>query len=224
MQEIAPPKPDPDRVGEIGQSVEGRPIAAHYFGSGPNPVLVLGGIHGTEKNSSECAAMLVEELKIKSPNVSVVVIPAANPDGLAVGTRANAHHVDLNRNFPAKNWGKTPRVLRVAGHEPASEPETRAFIALIERLKPRRILSIHSMQEPCNNYDGPAENLARLMSSKNGYVTKDTIGYPTPGSFGSWAGIDLQIPMITLELPQSMKGDLCWERNREAILAFIRGS
>src|SRR5262249_11963922 len=106
-----------------------------------------------------------------------------------------------------------------------SEPETKAFVALIDRLRPRRILSIHSMDsDQCNNYDGPAEPLARLMTDRNGYPTRSTIGYPTPGSLGGWAGIDRQIPMITLELPRALKGEPSWQHNREAILAFIRGS
>ena len=30
------------------------------------------------------------------------------------------------------------------------------------------------------------------------------MGYPTPGSFGTWAGIEKEIPTITLELDEEV--------------------
>jgi protein MpaA len=152
----------------------------------------------------------------------LALIPAANPDGLAKSLRFNAHRVDLNRNFPASNWSRT----YASGHAPASEPETQALLSLLAELKPRRILSIHShTTDPCNNFDGPAaaSKLALAMTAHNDYPTMASIGYPTPGSLGSWAGIDRGIPIITLELPAKESGPAAWEHNREAILAFIRG-
>jgi protein MpaA len=59
------------------------------------------------------------------------------------------------------------------------------------------------------------------MSKHNGYPPAATMGYPTPGSLGSYAGIDRQIPMITLELPRDAPGDQAWRENREALLAAI---
>jgi protein MpaA len=77
------------------------------------------------------------------------------------------------------------------------------------------------MDKPCNNYDGPAEPLARRMAAANGYPIRASIGYPTPGSLGSWAGIDRHIPIITLELPAAAAAARCWEANREALLAAV---
>lgn len=224
-----PPPPPPvrpaERVVEIGRSVENRPILMNVFGDGPHPILILGGIHGSEKNSADCAALLVEHLRAHPVSHAIAVIPAANPDGLARGVRLNVHRIDLNRNFPANNWKSSKyKGTNWGGPSPASEPETQALIKAIESLQPVRILSIHSItSQPCNNYDGPAEPLARLMTSRNGYATKDTIGYPTPGSLGSWAGIDRHIPMITLELPYNLPGKESWDHNRDAILSFIAG-
>ena len=31
---------------------------------------------------------------------------------------------------------------------------------------------------------------------------ESSIGYPTPGSFGTWAGVEKKIPTITLELDE----------------------
>ena len=48
------------------------------------------------------------------------------------------------------------------------------------------------------------------------------LGYPTPGSFGSWAGVDRQLPTITLELPSDAAGPVAWRENREALLSAIQ--
>ena len=156
--------------------------------------------------------------------VPVVVIPVANPDGLAADTRTNAHHVDCNRNFPATNWNPHAHSRNSnGGKQSASEPETNAIMQTIERLNPRLIISVHSIGEnrQCNNYDGPAKEIADLMSRYNGYPSTATIGYPTPGSLGSWAGIDRKIPMITLELPHNLPAAQAWPNNRAAVLAAI---
>ena len=155
--------------------------------------------------------------------VSVAVIPDANPDGLLRGIRTNKNLVDLNRNFPAGNWAKTRRSSFFGGDAPATEPETRVLISVVEQLKPARIVAVHSMAQPCNNYDGPGEALATAMAAHNGYPVKSTIGYATPGSFGTWAGGDRQIPVITLELPSRGTTAASWKGNREALLTFISG-
>ena len=36
------------------------------------------------------------------------------------------------------------------------------------------------------------------------YPVEGDIGYPTPGSFGTWAGIEKNIPTITLELDEEI--------------------
>jgi len=60
------------------------------------------------------------------------------------------------------------------------------------------------------------------MAQENGYKVLETMGYATPGSFGSWAGIDLSIPTITLELIASEPAEAAWKTNRNAIVRFIR--
>jgi protein MpaA len=211
----------------LGYSVQHRPIELYQFGAGPRPVLVMGAIHGSEPTSANISHGLLEDLA-RDPSladgVPVAIIPFANPDGYAARTRTNAHGVDLNRNFPASNYSTKRRATRAnnnPGQQSASEPETAALIAAIERWQPRLIISVHSMDKPTNNYDGPAREIAELMSRHNGYPPTATIGYPTPGSLGSWAGIDRQIPMITLELPHSLPASRAWADNRQAVLAAI---
>lgn len=210
----------------IGNSVEGRPIEMTRFGSAPGGLLIIAGIHGDEPTSTYVARRLLACLE-SSPEwyreLSLAVIPCANPDGLARGRRTNAHVVDLNRNFPASNWKRARSAIGFGGKTPGSEPETVALLDAIAAIRPRLIISIHSMTGggQCNNYDGPAEDFARLLSRNNGYPVRANIGYPTPGSLGSWAGIDRNIPIVTLELPRQTPGDRAWTDNRDGLLALL---
>lgn len=205
----------------IGRSVEGRPIEMVRFGDGASPVLVMAAIHGDEPTSKFVADRLIERLT-SDGTANVLVIPCANPDGLEADRRTNANGVDLNRNFPATNWKRTHPGRSFGGTATVSEPETAALLDVFTSLTPRLIISIHSMDNPCDNYDGPGEAIAQLMSRHNHYPVRDNIGYPTPGSLGSWAGIDRQIPIITLELPRHQSGEEAWKSNCDAILATLR--
>jgi protein MpaA len=212
---------------DLGQSVEGRPIRMHVLGHASDawPTLILAAIHGNEPTSATLAENLLTLLRDRPQLLGhgkVAIIPVANPDGLERRLRTNKNLVDLNRNFPASNWKKTRRGVYFGGERPASEPETLALMKAFDLVKPARVVTIHSMDNPCNNYDGPGVSLAQLMGRSNQYPVKDNIGYPTPGSLGSWAGIDRRVPIITLELPRRQDGEFAWRNNRDALLAVIR--
>ena len=129
-------------------------------------------------------------------------IPCLNPDGLQLGQRTNANGVDLNRNFPTKNWELTEKNEFFGGEKPASEIETQFLIDVINQYKPETILTLHAPFKVVN-YDGPARELAEQISQIIGYPVEESIGYPTPGSFGTYAGIERQIKTITLELDET---------------------
>lgn len=212
------------RTVELGTSVRGAPLIMHLFGDGPDVTLIFSAIHGDEPSAAFVGRKLLEHLQENGnlpEGVTVALIAMTNPDAVAAGTRTNANGVDCNRNFPASNWKRRPGFLRSnPGTQPATEPETLAVMKAVEMLRPARIISIHSGLH-CNNFDGPAEDLARILSQHNGYPVVGTVGYPTPGSFGSWAGIDLGIPVVTLELPRPNNGAKAWEENRDGLLAVI---
>lgn len=220
----------PHAVLTLGTSVSGVPLQAWAFGDpSREPVLIMAAMHGNEPASAMLANRLLVELQHSrewSANHYVVVWPVVNPDGLAGNRRQNAHGVDINRNFPAKNWKKQSKKSGFFGGDaPATEPETLAVMKLIATLKPARICTIHSIGrgEEQNNYDGPAKDLATLMHQHNGYRVSANIGYPTPGSFGSWAGIDQNNPVITLELPTGIDPEVAWKQNGPALRSFING-
>ncbi len=202
-----------------GHSVEGRPILALEEGSGEKTTIIFGGFHGDEMLGIELVHAYATYLNTVDHNLigsRVLVIPVLNPDGLVRGTRTNAREVDINRNFPTENWTEAARASRYnPGKEAASEPETQIAIELIDRYKPDRIVSVHIPLQAVN-YDGPAKDIAEKMALHTGYPVKADIGYPTPGSFGTYAGKELGLPVITLELPSSTL-DIIWASNRKAL-------
>lgn len=209
----------------VGRSVEGRPIEGYVRGKRGRPtILVFGGFHGDEPKSVFLARRLIELLTTNpsaASNVRWVVLPVVNPDGYEQRKRRNANQVDINRNFPTKNWARTSKRSRMfGGNEPASEPETEVVIRVVKRYPPVRIVTVHSIDgyRQCNNYDGPGRAVAVAMSRINGYPVTHSIGYGTPGSFGTWAGLEREIPTITLELPSHHSPKRCWEDNCPALL------
>ncbi len=126
----------------IGFSVRGRPIVAWAFGSAraPRKVLVVGCIHG-----NECAGLTITSALRHTrvpPGVQLWLVPEMNPDGTAADTRQNAHGVDLNRNFPYR-WEPISDPTYYAGPRPASEPETRAAMRLVRRIRPAVTIWYH---------------------------------------------------------------------------------
>lgn len=162
-------------------------------------VLVIGCMHGDEPQG----AYLIQEYLKSNTETKLLFIPCLNPDGVKSNTRVNANGVDLNRNFPTKNWELTEKNNFYGGQEPASEIETKFLINVIEEYKPELILTLHAPYKVVN-YDGDALNIAQKISEIIKYPVEASIGYPTPGSFGTWAGIENKIPTITLELDEEI--------------------
>lgn len=200
---------------ELGRSSEGRPIVAAHFareasggatGEGERlpAVLVVAGVHGDEPASVDAAVELGRRLSSGDGAIAgagaIWLVPALNPDGLARGRKNSARDVDLNRNFPAANFSVQHRPGYFPGTHPLSEPESAALAALIQRERIRAVVAIHA-PFACVNYDGPAADWAARVAAACGWPVRADIGYPTPGSLGSWLGVDRGLPVLTLELP-----------------------
>jgi protein MpaA len=181
-----------------GTSVDGMPLTVYLPEGGSSELVVLAAIHGDEP---ETTVAVSEALRcLPAGDLRAAVILCGNPDGMVRGTRGNARGVDLNRNFPTSNWRPEPvfyksrandarDIALSPGPEPASEPETRALIALLERLKPRAVVSLHS----------GASHLGRQLADRCALPFLTEIGYPTPGSMGTWAS-ERGLNLVTLEL------------------------
>jgi protein MpaA len=198
----------------VGRSRGGESIVAHERGD-RGGLLVFGAIHGDEPES----AVLCERfLAGATLDRALCVVPVVNPDGLARNHKDNAAGVDLNRNFAARNFTTTHPAGYFPGPHALSEPESAALAALVVARAPTVIVAVHQ-PFACVNWDGPADALARRMGDACGLPLAPSLGYPTPGSFGSWAGVDLGVAVITLELPRVVAS---WERLEAALLEAWR--
>jgi hypothetical protein len=191
-------------------SSEGRPIQHADSGNAElrgKKILVLGMIHGDEPLSGEMALEWEERLQKIDHRNQWRVVPMLNPDGLKLKTRMNANGVDLNRNFPTKDWKEEatsfwkknsksdPR--RFPGAESASEAETKCVIAQIKDFKPDFIVSIHTPYHVLD-FDGPHINFPHYAD-----LPWRALGN-FPGSLGRYMWRDYQVPVLTIELGTSM--------------------
>lgn len=166
-------------------------------------ILVIGVFHGEEPQGKFLIENYLKNTQLSHKN-NLLFIPCLNPDGFAQNKRQNANGIDLNRNFPTINWQKVDKDSEYYGGEaPASEIETNFVMEIIEEFQPDVILTIHAPYKVVN-FDGPANEIAEKISEFVGYPTSSDIGYPTPGSFGNYAGVERNIPTITLELDEEV--------------------
>lgn len=218
----------------VGRSAGGYPIIAQQFGDGPMPVLLIGGIHGGwEMNTvllmNEVSAHFDAHPEDIAPNLSLYVIPAANPDGLRHGRRRagrfNANSVDLNRNWGC-NWSDEAywgsREVD-PGPKPFSEPETRALRDFIVALQPAAVVWYHSaaggvFAGRCREDDNGSARLAQVYGEGADYPADAPFSaYAVSGTASDW--IDGQgIPSMEVEL-YSWR-EIEWEHNLAGIMAL----
>jgi len=194
--------------GVIGYSVEGRTINLYSFGQGELHYLIVAGIHGGyEGNTVDLANQFLVYLNAHPATVpsgvTLYIIPDMNPDAVArgrnAGARVNANGVDLNRNFPTRNWvadwdhsncwNERPTT---GGNSRGSEPETRAVVNFILGHRIEAMISYHSAALgvfPGGDPWQPAsERLASALSTVTGYPYPPLdIGCTYTGTLADWA-------------------------------------
>jgi murein peptide amidase A len=197
-----------------GTSLEGIPLTVFLPESARADIAILASIHGDE---AETTVVVSEALRcLHRGDLLAAVILAANPDGVLRGTRGNSRGVDLNRNFPTSNWSPDPvhyktrandarDIALSPGAQPASEPETTALLALLQRLNPRAVVTLHAALACIDDAGG--SHLGRQLADRCALPLLTEIGYPTPGSMGTWA-MEQKLTLVTWELEAASLYDL----------------
>ncbi|MFP5386303.1 MAG: M14 family murein peptide amidase A [Bacteriovoracia bacterium] len=214
---------------ESGSSLEGLPIQVYKTDiKAPKYLYLLGGVHGDEVEGVYVLKELFTWLKMEHTlkDLPMIVVPIVNVDGYKNQTRVNAHLVDLNRNLPTKDWSATFKEAKYnPGPKPLSEPENQFLVKLFDKYKPGFIISFHTWK-PILNFNGECEDVARYLSEFNQYEIAGDIGYPTPGSLGSYAVEKYGSPVLTFECPELKKHrdslkDI-WKENEEGLKKFFQ--
>ena len=233
----------------IGTSASGLPITAYRFGFGADTLILVGGMHGGyEWNTIVLAYQAIDHLQANPDlipaNLTVYVIPSANPDGqqLVTGTagrftvdepyqyttpgRFNANEVDLNRNWDC-DWqaeGSWGRRSVSGGSAPFSEPETQALRRFFWREQPLLVVFWHSQANGvfaagCLETFPPSLAAAQLFAEAAGYpVYEEFTAYPITGDASNWLAAQ-NIPSFTVELKTNTGSD--WPENQAGIEALL---
>ena len=193
------------RAYHFGYTSDGLSIPAYKFGDKGPEVLLIGGVHGDEIEGIQAANGLLQAFsKSFTYKLRVTLIPILNLDGALRSQRRNARGVDLNRNLPTQDW--SPEVAKEKynpGPHANSEPENHALVEHLKSTPPKFIITLHSWK-PMLNTNGNCDAVANAISSRTGYIITPDIGYPTPGSLGTYTGLERQIPTITYEFERPM--------------------
>lgn len=202
--------PDPGpTVKLIGFSSQGHAIEGWQFGSGPNHLVFVGGIHGGYEWNTILLAYQMLDYFSGNPeeipaNVTLTIIPSANPDGQlrVLGTRGrftpdavpddttpgrvNGNQVDLNRNWdcdwaPTGRWGQ--RTVS-GGSGPFSEPETAHLRDFLLAVHPRLVVFWHSALNGVFTGDCNGVQAADTVPLAQAYATAG--GYPLYTEFSAY--------------------------------------
>jgi protein MpaA len=189
----------PECVSEKGVKIFHYDRPAKAGEKAPKKILVFSLIHGDEFPSGSVARTWMERMTTVETRNIWRVVPILNPDGVKNKTRYNANGVDVNRNFPTKDWD--PEALkywetkthkdkrRYPGAKAASQKETLCAMAHIDDFNPDLILSIHTPYGVLD-FDGP----------KIPPPTFPTIPWKNlgnyPGSMGRYMWVDRSKPIL----------------------------
>lgn len=125
-------------VSELGRSVQGRPLRLVVVGPPRTRAQIAAGTsmlfvctqHGTEPAGREACLQTARDAVSDGDGYSLLIIPTANPDGLAAGERENADGVDINRD-----------------HTELATPEARAIATVMREYKPDLLGDFHEYKE-----------------------------------------------------------------------------
>lgn len=248
---LLPPTPvDGYTTTVIGYSVAERPLTNYQFGSGPDHIVFIGGIHGGYEWNTILLAYDMIDYFAANPDlipadVTLHIIPSANPDGQFLVTgqegrflpqdvaadslrgRVNDNDVDLNRNWDCKwtanaVWRDQPTS---GGSQPFSEPETVVLRDFLLELNPVAVILWHSAANGvfaagCHTVHQPSLSLATIYGRAAGYPVYETF---TSYVVTGDAGDWLSLQGIAAASVELLNHeDTDWAKNLAGVTAVLR--
>ena len=215
---------------KFAQTQLGLPVHGYHFKTPLKPlepkphVLILGGVHGDEPEGVVAARCLLEQFRHHfSLALDITIIPDFNPEGVLLKTRGNSNKVDLNRNLPTADWSPIAATERYyPGPSALSENENKALVNWLSKNSVQLIISLHSWK-PMLNTNGDIPE-AQVISHLTGYKIEPDIGYPTPGSLGTYAGFEQKIPTLTYEIERDISFDQIVKIHVPALIEALKQS
>jgi hypothetical protein len=222
----------------IGTSQGGEPLLLYQLSTGDKRVLILGGQHGgPERNTVELAEALIDYFTSNAQQIptgiELDILPRANPDGLATGSRQYLDGVDPNRNWGGPDWradaydSNAQFRTGLGGPEPFSEPETRALADWVLANRPALVINYHSAGSfMFGGRDGLAGELSATYADVSGYAwpgapggARSPLPYTASGSMNVWLR-ETGVPGILVELSTPWYPQI--DRNLAAVQAVLR--
>jgi hypothetical protein len=267
LQTLANTYPELCQLSSLGPSVQGRDIWALKISDNVTieeaepEFKYVSTMHGDEVTGQELVMRLAHYLLENYGSLETVtdlvnsteiwLVPNMNYDGTASGSRYNANGVDLNRNFPDREYGNPP----YPGHSYPIQPETQHIIDFTAAHNFVMSANYHGgalvMNYPwdkklpgdggtgyyaMNPDDATFINNSLTYSMLNGPmynsawftngITNGAEWYEISGGMQDWNYFEHGCMEITIEVsenkwPSYSQIDQFWAENRESMIAYI---
>jgi hypothetical protein len=229
------PTLDPQTI-ELGRSANGNPITATRLGNGSQAVIFVGGFHagfapGTVDLAERAIAYFEDNGDEIPADVSLYIIPVANPDSVGRGVetkegRLNGNDVDINRNWDC-TWSNTAQWRNIPinpGSFAFSEPESQALRDFFLSVQPSAVVFWEARGDlvipgRCGGqFHSRSQSLASVYGVAAGYKYGFITGYTITGDVSDW--LDSQgFPAIAILLSGYTATD--WQKNLEGMQALL---
>jgi len=211
-------------------------------------MLFVAGIHGNEVGTVKLAQHIINyfyDIFCRGEKFfahTIYVIPCLNPDGYEISLknpdyahrgnvgRFNKNGVDLNRNFPTKNWQSrsdwgfgtnyNDKHFEVfCGASAGSEQETQTLITFIKQENIENLIMLHNAGKDViyNQGDEVAKNWAEIYNKFSKFKIRTDLGYS--GSVAEWA-MENNVHYLTVEGSSRWGSD--WRRQKKAIEEILQ--
>lgn len=209
----------------VGRSTNSVPLHCRRFGQQGTRTLIIAGMDGKDLVSTRWNDELVEALATRNElfqSNEVMVLRAANPDGLIKKTSSNAQGVLINRNFPSRRYQFLTD--KSAGSGPSSEAETKVILELLYTFRPRRVIHLSSTNARSTVfYNRASKDLATDLQKQYSLDAQPLDVELMPGSLEDFADGTLDAAMISLKLNTGTDWRQAWTKHLPIVLSAING-